>query len=106
MVIEPAASSPTVANRRTGAGGSGRRRQPPRAGARPSETGRIQVAVGGRGWLDGELQPVHIAAVHPLEPARGDHLHHGGQAAGTTHDPLPLRVLGAGHNGAGHRWGG
>jgi hypothetical protein len=39
MVIEPAASSPTVANRRTGAGGSGRRRQPPRAGARPSETG-------------------------------------------------------------------
>ncbi|MGH3338392.1 MAG: hypothetical protein ACRDPL_06140, partial [Propionibacteriaceae bacterium] len=38
MVMEPAASSPTAANRRSGAGGSGRRRQPPRAGARPSET--------------------------------------------------------------------
>ena len=54
---EPAVTSPAATTRRTAIGGSGRRRQPPRAGAAVRD-GRVQVAVGGRGWLGGELQPV------------------------------------------------
>jgi hypothetical protein len=60
--------------------------------------GCVQVAIGGGGWLGGELQPVDIAAVDPLEPARGNRFCHGDQAASATNGPLPLRVQGTSPN--------
>jgi hypothetical protein len=94
MVSEPAASSPAAANRRSGLAG---RAGPPAAAGLSAAVGDgcVQVAIGGRGWLGDELQPVNIAVVDPLEPAWGIRFCHGDQAAGapTIRSRLGCRAL-------------